>query len=78
MKEMTVNHPTMFVRMSAYEKFGTFRIDFRYAMDYEFILRLVVAGVEVVSLDRILAHMQYEGLTSQNWRKTFSEVKRPK
>ena len=78
MKEMTVNHPTMFVRRSAYEKFGTFRIDFRYAMDYEFVLRLVVAGAEVVSLDRILAHMQYEGLTSQNWRKTFAEVKRAK
>lgn len=78
MKEMTVNHPTMFVRKSAYEKFGTFRIDFRYAMDYEFILRLVVAGVKVVSLDRILAHMQYEGLTSQNWRKAFAEIKRAK
>jgi glycosyltransferase involved in cell wall biosynthesis len=78
MKEMTVNHPTMFVRRSVYEKFGTFRMDFRYAMDYEFILRLVLAGVEVVSLDRILAHMQYEGLTSHNWRSTFAEVKRAK
>jgi GT2 family glycosyltransferase len=78
MKEMTVNHPTMFVRKSVYEKLGTFRIDFRYAMDYEFVSRLVVAGVEVVSLDRILAHMQYEGLTGQNWRKTFAEVKRAK
>lgn len=78
MKEMTVNHPTMFVRRSAYEKLGSFRIDFRYAMDYEFILRLVVAGVKVVSLDRILAHMEYEGLTSQNWRKTFAEIKRAK
>jgi glycosyltransferase involved in cell wall biosynthesis len=78
MKEMTVNHPTMFVRRSVYEKLGTFRIDFRYAMDYEFVLRLVMAGVQVVSLDRILAHMQYEGLTSQNWKKTFAEVKRAK
>ena len=78
MKEMTVNHPTMFARKSAYEKFGTFRMDFRYAMDYEFILRLVVAGVKVVSLNRILAHMQYEGLTSRNWRKAFAEVKRAK
>jgi glycosyltransferase involved in cell wall biosynthesis len=78
MKEMTVNHPTVFVRRSVYEKLGTFRMDFRYAMDYEFVLRLVVAGMEVVSLDRILAHMQYEGLTSQNWRKAFAEVKRAK
>jgi glycosyltransferase involved in cell wall biosynthesis len=78
MKEMTVNHPTVFVRRSVYEKFGTFRIDFRYAMDYELLLRLVLAGVEVVSLDRILAHMQYEGLTSDNWRKAFAEVKRAK
>jgi glycosyltransferase involved in cell wall biosynthesis len=78
MKEMTVNHPTMFVRRSVYEKFGMFRVDFRYAMDYEFVLRLIVAGVKVVSLDRILAHMQYEGLTSRNWGKAFAEVKRAK
>lgn len=77
-KEMTVNHPTMFVRKSAYEKFGTFRMDFRYAMDYEFILRLIVAGVKVISLDQILAHMQYEGLTSRNWGKAFAEVKQAK
>jgi glycosyltransferase involved in cell wall biosynthesis len=78
MTEMTINHPTVFVRRSVYEKFGTFRVDFRYAMDYELILRLILAGVEVVSLDRILAHMQYEGLSSQNWSKAFAEVKRAK
>jgi glycosyltransferase involved in cell wall biosynthesis len=78
MKEMTINHPTMFVRKAVYEKFGTFRTDFRYAMDYEFVLRLIVAGVRVLSLDRILAHMQYEGLTSRNWGKAFAEVKRAK
>ena len=78
MNEMTVNHPTMFVRRSVYEKLGPFQVDFRYAMDYEFALRLVVAGVKVVSLDRILAHMQYEGLSSQNWWKAFAEVKRAK
>jgi len=78
MKEMTVNHPTVFVRRSAYETLGTFRVDFRYAMDYEFVLRLVVAGVKIVSLERVLAHMQYEGLTSRNWGKAFTEVKRAK
>ncbi|HBH62451.1 MAG TPA: glycosyltransferase, partial [Nitrospiraceae bacterium] len=38
-KDMTINHPSVFARRSAYEKIGLFRTDFRYAMDYEWLLR---------------------------------------
>lgn len=37
---MPYNHPTMFFRKSVYEKYGTFDISYKYAMDYEFICRL--------------------------------------
>jgi glycosyltransferase involved in cell wall biosynthesis len=37
---MPYNHPTMFFRKGVYEKFGLFDLSFKYAMDYEFIIRL--------------------------------------
>lgn len=37
---MPYNHPTMFIRKEIYEKFGLYDTDFKYAMDYEFIIRL--------------------------------------
>jgi glycosyltransferase involved in cell wall biosynthesis len=36
---MPYNHPTMFFRRSVYEIAGGFDLSYRYAMDYEFIIR---------------------------------------
>ena len=36
---MPYNHPSMFLRKSVYEKYGAFNINYRYAMDYELIIR---------------------------------------
>ncbi len=35
------NHPTMFFRKEVYNKYGMFDIDYNYAMDFEFICRLI-------------------------------------
>ena len=40
--EMTLNHPTVFVKKQCYDAFGTFDPHFRCAMDYDFLLRLKV------------------------------------
>jgi len=37
---MPYNHPTMFFRKSVYDKYGSFDVSYKYAMDYEFIIRL--------------------------------------
>ena len=37
---MPYNHPTMFLRKEVYEKFGLFDLSYKYAMDFEFIVRL--------------------------------------
>lgn len=36
---MPFNHPTCFVRKSLYDRFGLFKLDYRYAMDYEWVVR---------------------------------------
>jgi glycosyltransferase involved in cell wall biosynthesis len=35
------NHPTMFFRKEIYQKFGVFDADYKFAMDFEFICRLI-------------------------------------
>jgi glycosyltransferase len=37
---MPYNHPTMFFRREVYEKYGLYDENYKYAMDYEFIIRL--------------------------------------
>ncbi|HEU0065414.1 MAG TPA: glycosyltransferase family 2 protein, partial [Flavisolibacter sp.] len=36
-KEMTLNHPTVFIKSNCYKKFGGFNNEFKYAMDYELL-----------------------------------------
>lgn len=49
-----VPHPATFVKRSVFQRFGGFRADYRYAMDYEFWLR-IAPSTSVVQLDRPLA-----------------------
>lgn len=35
------NHPTMFFRKEVYKEFGVFNTDYKFAMDFEFICRLI-------------------------------------
>jgi len=37
---MPYNHPSMFIRKEVYRKFGLYDETYKYAMDYEFIIRL--------------------------------------
>ena len=38
-KAFPYNHPTMFLRKELYEKFGLFDLSYKYAMDYELVVR---------------------------------------
>lgn len=49
-----VPHPATFVKRSVFERLGAFRTDYRYAMDYEFWLR-IAPSTSVVQLDQALA-----------------------
>jgi glycosyltransferase involved in cell wall biosynthesis len=40
-KAMPYNHPTMFFRKEVYDKFGYYDTSYKYAMDFEFICRLL-------------------------------------
>ena len=73
---MTVGHPTVFVRRACYERLGMFRLDFRQAMDYEWLLRAKAGGAHFCFVDLCLANMQGGGVGDRLWRQSQIEVAR--
>src|SRR5687768_213692 len=73
-KEMTVNHPTVFVKRKCYEKEGGFDLSVRYAMDYDLLLRLFVKGYRFIHLPAVLANMRWEGVSDRKWKEGVKET----
>lgn len=77
--EMSINHPSVFVRRSVYKALGGFDPSYRYAMDYEFLLRALAAGYRFCTVtDVVLANMRTGGVSDLCWKKTLLEVLRAK
>lgn len=72
-REMTVNHPTCFVRREMYQKYGVFDTKLRYAMDYEFMLRLFLAGERFEEVPTVIANMAFGGLSDKAWKLACQE-----
>ena len=75
-QSMTVGHPTVFVRRSCYRQIGLYRLDFRFAMDYEWVLRAKHCGARFVTLEHCTANMQLGGVSDKRWRDGQREVAR--
>ncbi|MGE5681931.1 MAG: glycosyltransferase family 2 protein [Bacillota bacterium] len=77
---MPYNHPTMFFRREVYEKYGVFDLNFRYAMDYELVMRFEISepGFQQKSFyikGDPLVHVKSGGESWQNEDKAISEIK---
>jgi glycosyltransferase involved in cell wall biosynthesis len=70
-----LNHPTVIVRRSAYERFGLFDLGLRVAMDYDLLLRFHRAGCIGVYEPRIEGHMTLEGASDKQSRRGLAEVR---
>lgn len=78
-REMTINHPSVFVRRSVYEAVGGFDVTYKYAMDYELMLRILAAGYRFRSVENaVLANMRFGGASDVNWTAALGEVLRAK
>lgn len=73
-KEMVLNHPAIFVKKDVYKKFGLFREDFRYAMDYELLLRFWKNNVSFFYINTVLSNMRYEGISDTHWYNAVLET----
>ena len=70
-----LNHPTVVVRRSAYERCGLFDLGLKLAMDYELLLRFHRAGCRGVYEPGILGHMALEGASDRWSRMALAEVR---
>jgi len=67
-REMTLNHPTVFVRKSCYDRFGAFDLSYRFAMDYDLLLRMKINGCRFSYVPHLLANMRWDGVSDKYWK----------
>lgn len=75
-KETSVYHPTVFIKKSAYLKYGLYDEDYKYAMDYELLLRFKRAGAKFFNIEKTLVNMPLDGISYTHWYEGLKEVKR--
>lgn len=73
-REMTINHPTAFVKRKVYETYGVFDPHYRCAMDYDLILRFKVNNCRFKYLPYTLANMRWGGNSDKTWKKGCRET----
>lgn len=71
-----MNHPSMLVRRSAYQRFGCYSPEYGNAMDYDWLARAHGRGARGAYDPRIVAHMSIEGRSVRLFRQTAREVRR--
>jgi glycosyltransferase involved in cell wall biosynthesis len=65
LETMPAQHPTCFVPGSVYQRIGLFNTEFRLAMDYEFLLRAHLGGVEFQYLPEVITNFDVSGASAQ-------------
>jgi glycosyltransferase involved in cell wall biosynthesis len=71
----SMNHPTMLVRRSAYQRIGGFDPRLRVAMDYDWCLRAPRAGLRFVHEPRIVGRFSLGGVSDRRWLLAAREVR---
>ena len=75
---MSVSHTALFVAKEVYGKYGVFDESYKYAMDYELVLRFFKNGVVFVPLNQVVSNMSSGGASYVNWVDSSMEVARAK
>jgi glycosyltransferase involved in cell wall biosynthesis len=61
LRELVLPHPTLFVKKSVYDHFGSFDASFRLAADFELLARFHQAGVRGCEIPQVMAHFRIGG-----------------
>lgn len=77
-KEMTVNHPAVFVAKRVYNSIGGFNMDYKCAMDYELLLRIYTEKYKFYYIDKVLVNMSMDGFSDRLWMVGCKEVRKAK
>jgi GT2 family glycosyltransferase len=71
-----ISHPTVIVARKWFEHIGLFDLQYRTAMDYDWLLRLHRAGGRGVYCPDVVGHMTHEGVSNRQFKRTIEEVRR--
>lgn len=61
-----LNHPASFFKAETYRAVGLFSLKYRYAMDYDFFMRVIKAGKSAIITDSVLANMRFSGASDKH------------
>jgi len=75
-KGMTISHQAMFIHRSIYDRLGLYNLDYRFAADYEFFLRMIKAGIRFEKLDFHGINFRMGGASTTYMNRSISEVSR--
>lgn len=71
-----INHPSTFIRKTAYEKWGVYDESLKYTMDADLLFRFYKGGAKMKYIDKELAVFRIGGLTSDSYKKKTKEIYR--
>jgi len=77
-RNMTLCHPSCFIKKSLYKKYGAYDNKFEYAMDYNLLLNLFLKKCSFYHITSHISHMRYLGMSDEMWKAALAEVKRAK
>ncbi|MGV8137969.1 MAG: glycosyltransferase family 2 protein [Mangrovibacterium sp.] len=70
---MSLTHPGVFVRKKTYDSVGMFNLSYRLAMDYDFLLRALLAGIKFKFVDHHLSNYRSGGLSDRFYQESVRE-----
>jgi glycosyltransferase involved in cell wall biosynthesis len=73
---MPVCHQAMFVHRKVYQEVGGYSLGYRFAADYDFLLRTMRRQVPYLPIDAFLVNYRNTGLTSTNYAVSLGEAKK--
>jgi glycosyltransferase involved in cell wall biosynthesis len=62
-KEMSINHPSTFICSSLLSCVSNFNLNYKYAMDYDFFLKIYLQRLKFTSVTNIFTKMQLGGVS---------------
>lgn len=73
-------HPTLYLKKEIYDKYGVYKVDYKIAADYEYMIRILKDNQVTLSyIPSVLVHMFYGGTSSgglSNYILSFKEGER--
>lgn len=73
---MALPHPSTFVKMEAYKKYGGFNTKYKIAADYELMLRFYCNSLKFIHVNKVISYFRTGGASAQNQMICIEEAKK--